>query len=846
MSTNTVMTSAPTEQPQTAQCWHCASPVPSALIDQQSEQQFCCSGCRTAYSIIHECGLDRYYALRDGAFSPSSESRSSTYEEMDDPTFHALHVATNPDGVSTVRLFLQGAHCAACVWLIERLPTILDGVEWTRLNLTRSTAEIRWRNDQVKLSRIAKMLESLGYPAHPLTDASKAEANRREDRRQLARLAVAGACAGNNMLIAFALYAGTFTGMAADHLELFRWVSTLIGLISLTWPGSVFFKGAWTALRTRTTHLDIPLALGLGAGGIAGLVNTIRGTGDIYFDSLSVLVFFLLVGRWIQFRQQRRAADSVSMLKSLTPRFARRVTDAKFSTIPIEAIQEGDLLEVRVGELVPADGTIIKGRSTIDEAILTGESKGRAVTVESSILAGSTNLSAPIQIRVSATGQDARIGKLMQLVEDASLLRAPIVALAHRVSGYFVLTVTILSLVTAVYWYATGSSLWLDHAIALLVVSCPCSLGLATPLAIAVAQGRAAKRSILIKGGEVIERLSSPASIWLDKTGTITEGKMRLVDWNGPRNYLPKVAAIETFANHPIAQSILDAAEEVPGDIEVGDFHQTMGAGVSASISGQRYVIGSVSFIKREGIVLHAAHEIQVAKLLQRGLTPVLVAIDTSLEVIAGIGDEIRPDAIAAIRELTARHWQVGILSGDDQRIVEQVASKVGIPSSLAKGGLLPEDKLRIVQQSAAKGTVVMVGDGVNDSAALAAATVGVAVKGGAEASLHAAPVYLAGGSLGTLVQLIDASRQTMRVIHRNFAVSLGYNAIAIGLAMGGMINPLVAALLMPASSLLVVASSVMSGTFTEREKHASHDESPNRLAPTDAPAMAVAMGDHS
>jgi Cu2+-exporting ATPase len=351
----------------------------------------------------------------------------------------------------------------------------------------------------------------------------------------------------------------------------------------------------------------------------------------------------------------------------------------------------------------------------------------------------------------------------------------------------------------------------------------------------------------LIKGGEVIERLSTPASVWLDKTGTITEGRMRLVEWKGSTDCLPQVAAIEKFANHPIAQSIVNAAGTVSDDIEVEDFHQTMGAGVSALVSGRRYMIGSVPFIKRSGISLRSDQENQVASLLKGGLTPVLVAVDESLEVIAGIGDELRSDAIAAIRELTARHWRVGILSGDDQRIVEQVASKVGIPSSLAKGGLLPEDKLRIIQQSAANGTVVMVGDGVNDSAALAAATVGVAVKGGAEASLHAAPVYLAGGSLSTLVELMDAARQTMRVIHRNFAVSLGYNAIAIGLAMAGMINPLVAALLMPASSLLVVASSVMSGTFAANSKQTSGRKSTSEESLVDPPAgWAVAMGDPS
>ena len=818
MPIDTIMTHANRDasHPPQTMCWHCATPVPASLLDANTESQFCCNGCRTAYSIIHDCGLDRYYSLRpNGEGSPTPNVRESSYEEMDDPVFAALHVHSQADGTSSIRLFLQGVHCAACVWLVERLPTIVHGVEWVRLSLTRSTVEIRWQHDVVKLSTIAKTLESLGYPPHPLTDASKAKANRNEDRRQIARLAVAGACAGNNMLIAFALYAGAFTGMEANHLQLFRWVSATIGLISLAWPGSVFFRGAWSALRTRTTHLDIPLAIGLGAGGIAGLVNTIRGTGDIYFDSLSVLVFFLLVGRWIQFRQQRRAADSVTMLKSLTPRSARRVTLSSVVTIPIEAIDEGDLLEVRVGEIIPADGELLVGRSTVDEAILTGESKGRRVESGSMVLAGSTNLSAPIQLRVTSVGDDARIGKLMQLVENASLVRAPIVALAHRISGYFVIVVTTLALTTAAYWYWNGSNAWLDHAIALLVVSCPCSLGLATPLAIAVAQGRAARQAILIKGGEVVERLAHPATIWLDKTGTITEGRMRLRRWHGHAELLPAVAAMEQLASHPIAQALVDAATDAPTrDITIKEFSQTMGSGVSATVDGQSIIAGSRRFVEESGVTLSDQDLRQLDELIRDGLTPVLIAVNGRLSAMAGVGDEVRAEAATAIGELTQRGWVVGILSGDDKTIVEQVAQQVGIPKDLARGGLLPEDKLRCVQDAAQAGTVVMVGDGVNDSAALAAATVGVAVKGGAEASLHAAQVYLAGGSLDMLVQLVDGSRRTMRVIHRNFAVSLGYNAIAIGLAMAGMINPLVAALLMPTSSLLVVAFSVMSSTF--------------------------------
>jgi Cu2+-exporting ATPase len=802
---------------QTADCWHCASPVPAAMFDPEVREQFCCSGCRTAYGIIHDCGLEEYYALRRelevGARPAVAEG--ATYEEMDDPAFTDLYVRVGEGGEASTLLLLEGVHCGACVWLVERLPLIAPGVVSARLNLTRASLEVRWRPEAVRLSTIARTLDRLGYPPHPLSDAGRKAAAEREDRRQLARLAVAGACAGNNMLVALALYAGAFSGMSAEHTELFRWTSALLGITSLAWPGSVFFRGAWAALRTRTTHLDVPLALGLGAGGIAGAANTVRGSGDVYFDSLSVLVFFLLAGRWVQFRQQRRAADSVGMLRSVTPRRATRWTPDGFRTIPVEGLRVGDLLLVGVGDVLPADGVVAEGETAVDESILTGESMGRAVRIGDAVFAGATNLTAPIQFRASAVGTQTRMGRLMQSVEDAALVRAPIVNLANRISGVFVAVVVTLAIATAVYWRSVGSPYWLEHAVALLVVSCPCSLGLATPLAIAVAQGRAARRSILVKGGEAIERLGQPGRVWLDKTGTLTEGRMKLRRWFGSAEALAVAAALERHAAHPVAQALVDAAAgEEQNLLQVKDFRQIAGAGATGRVEGDEVLVGSPEFLRRCGVDCAGAWERSFDAMIEEGLTAVGVSINGELAAVAGVGDEIRSDAAAAVRELAARGWCVGVLSGDNPKIVRQVAGRVGIDEADALGGLSPEEKRETVRRDSEAGTVVMVGDGVNDSAALAVATVGVAVKGGAEASLQAAQVYLARGGLRPLVELVEGSRRALRVVYANFAIALCYNAAAIGLAMAGWINPLTAAVLMPISSLTVVALSVAGPSF--------------------------------
>lgn len=774
-----------------------------------------------AYAIIREHDLADYYSLREriGGDSQSAAGRGSRYEEMDDATFHELYVTASNTGTAHTEFYLEGVHCAACVWLIERLPQVLPGVVEARVHLTNATVGLTWQPNVIPLSRVAQTLDRLGYPPHPRTDDSRQTARRRENRRQLGRLAVAAACAGNTMLIAVALYAGMFSGMEAEYRNLFRWFSALLGGLAVVWPGSVFFRGAWSAIRTRTPHMDLPVALGLGVGFVAGVFNTITGTGEVYFDSLSVLVFLLLVGRWIQFQQQQRAADSVAIMHAVTPRTAHRVQQGDVRDVPVEALQTGDIIVIGPGETIPVDGTILLGSSTIDQALLTGESTPIRATQGDELTAGAVNLSATIRLQVTATGYDSRIGKLARMVEEAALTKAPIVQIANRVGGYFVVVVMLLALGTAIYWSSAGLNTSLERAVALLIVACPCALALATPLALAVAQGRAARRSIVIKGGEALERLSKPGRIWLDKTGTLTEGHMTVRHWQGPEDIRPLLATLESQASHPIATAIVAAARESSAsstldEPQVEEFEQVQGAGIQGLVNGRELIAGSQALLRSHEIELTIEEQQQLAVVVSEGLTPVLVAVDGHFSSLLGVGDQLRADAAPAVRDLLARGWQLGILSGDHPDIVQQVAAQVGLENADVFGGVTPEEKLAIVKDSLRDSTVVMVGDGVNDTAALAAATVGVAVHGGAEVSLDAAAVYLGREGLTPLVELVDGAHATVRVIYRNFAASLSYNVVAVGLAATGWINPLVAAVLMPLSSLTVVGLSLGSRVF--------------------------------
>jgi Cu2+-exporting ATPase len=772
--------------------------------------------------MIHGCGLDRFYRLRENGDYEKKPARTTShrYAEFDDPAFvDRYHQQIDSETTRAVELYLEGVHCAACVWLVEKLPQVVPGVIDARLDLRRSLVRIRWRDEQVRLSQIARTLDSLGYPPHPARDADARELRRQEDHRFLILLGVAGACAGNVMTLAFALYGGVFTGIEAQYSHLFRWTSMLFGVIALAWPGSLFFRGALAALRTRTAHLDLPIALALLAGGVAGTVNAIRGSGEIYFDSLTMLVFLLLLGRWIQRRQQRWSADAVELLFSLTPTSARRVEEGEIREIPIEAVSPGDVLEVRAGDSVPSDGIVLEGRSMVDQSLLTGESQPIPAGEGDFLHAGTVNVAARLVFRVESVGGETRVGKLMQLVEQCSQRRAPVVQFADRLAGWFVVVVLCLAVLTFGIWMWIGSAHAVDHAVALLIVTCPCALGLATPLAVTVALGRAARRQILIKGGEVLELLAGEGRMVLDKTGTLTAGRTTLVAWHGDTKVKGLVAALERHSSHPIAQA-LTAAIELSDDSSamsmavVSDVEQRLGAGLCGTVAGRRVAVGTRDFIESLGMSVADEFAEAQAEAVWNGASPVLVGVDGDCVAVASFDDPLREDTARSVASLQRIGWQPVILSGDHADVVARVGERLGMELEASIGGATPEEKVEYVESSLQTGRVVMVGDGVNDSAALSAATVGIAVHGGAEASLAAADIYLNRPGLSAIVELVGAARATRRTIYCALGVSLGYNAVAASLAMAGLIGPLVAAVLMPISSFTVLALAFTSRTF--------------------------------
>ncbi len=814
-------------------CAHCGLPVPGNMLQSGQQLQFCCSGCKQVYAILHEEGFEEYYnyqALTDD--TPQAASISGrAFTDFDDETFQLNHVKDTETGTKTAQLYLEGVHCAACVWLVERYPLGQEGVLNIRLDLPRAVAEIEWDSEKVNLSNIARSLDRIGYSPHAYRASDVRQLRKKEDRALLIKLGVAIVCALNVMMVEGALYAGEYSGMESNFFSFFRWVAFGLTLPVVLFSARPFFTAALAGLKQHVPHMDLPISIGILAGFGFSAVSTLRGEGSVYFDSVCALVALLLAGRFLQQRAQRAALDLAERLNgSSFTEFARKIdTDGVSTEKPLETIVRGDRLEVLPGDIVPADGLVSVGRSRLNNAVITGESEPQSVRAGSDIHAGAINLDSRLEIVATAVGERTRLGALIKLVEQASSKRASIVRTADSISHYFVLTVLALATATGLYWAFIEPHRVLEQVIALLVVTCPCALGLATPTAVTVALAKAGRRGIFLKRPDLLEMLSKVDTAVFDKTGTLTRGESSLVRWQGSENTARLALALEMQTTHPLARSFARSFEHVTAShLQVTNVQESLGRGVSGTVDGHRVQIGNRRFMKQHEVAINTEWEQAEENLLKDLLSPLFVAVDGQLEAIAGFGDPIRPEAGAALDHLRDQGWKLHVSSGDNGRIVEQIAQQLNLPPEHVKGDQSPEEKLALIQhlldthENSNAGKVLMVGDGANDAAALAAADIGVSVHGGSGASIQAADVVLTRAGLNPIVELVEGGKRTLGIIHRCLIFSLIYNLACASLAFFGLVGPLLAAILMPISSLSVVGFAILGRSFASYDARKS------------------------
>jgi len=809
-----------------AACAHCGLAVPPAELHAGDDRQFCCAGCRQVYELIHAWGYEHYYRLvqeQQGALEPVRPS-GRDFADLDDARRQDEISDAVGDDRRRTRLYLEGVHCAACVWLVEKLPEALPGVCSVRLNLSSSVAEVVWQPGRVALSAVGRALDRLGYTPHVHTHARAHDARRAEDRALLLKVGVAAACAMNLMFLQGALYAGEASRMATPYVAFFRWLSLGVSLPVLLFSARPFFQTAWAGLRARVVHVDLPIALALAVAFVYSAVN-VPGQGPLYFDSLAALVAALLGARQVQRHAQRAALERADSLRGAAfVEFARRLEgeglNAAAREVPVEALEPGERVEVRSGELVPVDGVVLAGRSSLDNAVLTGESRPVEVHEGDAVSAGATNLGARLVVRVDAAGTRTRAGALYALVQEALSHRPQVLQVTDALARRFVAAVLGLAAVTAVAWASDGVQVVLQRVVALLVITCPCALGLAIPLAVSVGLMRGARAGIFVKNPDALERLRRVHTVLLDKTGTLTEGRATLVDWRGDDLAAALATALEAQSSHAVAQAFRATfGRRVEVARAVDDVREVPGQGIAGRVDGHAVAVGHLAFVTAEGARVPDDLSAHAASLLADGQSPVYVALDGRVAGVGGVGDALRADARSTLDRLRAQGLELRVLSGDHPAVVARVAGRLGLDPEHARGGLSPEQKRDAVAALAAEpgrqGAIVMVGDGVNDAAALALADVGVAVLGGAGASIVAADVVLTRPGVAPLLDLLSGAARVRAVIRRNLGLSLLYNLAGAVLAVAGLVGPLLAAVLMPVSSLAVTLMSTLSPTFT-------------------------------
>lgn len=796
-------------------CFHCGLPVPPgaryATLIEGRHEPMCCRGCEAVAEAIVAAGLTEFYRHRSTSArraEPLIPEQLRGLELYDRADLQKDFVRVESEHVRDAALMMEGIVCAACVWLNERHVTRLPGVLEFRVNYSNHRARVRWDERQIRLSEILTAISAIGYLAHPFDARRQEAAQKRERAVALRRLAVAGLGSMQVMMLAVALYAGDYQGMEDWIQRFLRWICLILTVPVVVYSAQPFYLAAGRDLRRRQLGMDVPVTLAIVAAFAASVWYTWQGGGEVYYDSVTMFVFFLLAGRFLEMAARHRAGQISEALVRMLPATATRIAaDGSEQVVSVAELNPGDRVRVRPGEIIPADGQIEEGASRVDESLLTGESLPLARGVGETLIGGAVNVESPLLIRIEKVGSETVLSGIVRLLERAQGEKPRLALLADRIAAWFVATLLIVALaVFCTWWSLRDFDTAFRITLAVLVVTCPCALSLATPTAIVAATGALTRLGLLTTRGHALETLARANHLILDKTGTLTYGRPRVVAIEptgelSTHNCLILAGALERGSEHPVGRALAEAAGlTLP---EVTGLRNTPGSGVEGWIDGQRYRLGRAEFVA--GLNGKPPNE---ASHHDPASSWVALANDSGIVAWFGLADSLRPGAAESVAALQRRGLTVELLSGDQPTAVAHIARMVGIASAL--GGMSPQDKLERLRTLQRAGKVVaMVGDGVNDAPVLAAAQVSLAMGSGTQLAHATADMVLLSERLTHLVCGVDMARKTLAVMRQNFAWAIGYNVIALPLAASGWLTPWMSALGMSFSSLLVVVNAL-------------------------------------
>ncbi|MGD9788121.1 MAG: heavy metal translocating P-type ATPase, partial [Sulfuricellaceae bacterium] len=719
------------------------------------------------------------------------------------PEIQKSFVITPEEHLKQASLILEGITCAACVWLNERHLQQLPGIKEVLVNYSNHRARVTWDEREIDLARILKEIQLLGYSAHPFNAKQQEDVRKKERQRDLRRIAVAGISMMQVMMLAVALYSGDYSGIEESTKVLLRYVSLLMTLPVMFYAAIPFYQSAWRAIRSGQMNMDVPVTLAIISAFGGSLWMTVNNSGVVYYDAVCMFSLFLLTTRFLERNAREKSTEAAENLLKLMPAMATRLQNGEQTVVAVMELEVGDLILVKPGETIPADGVVEQGVSSADESLLTGESRPVSKEVGSGAIAGSLNLEGPLQIRVSGVGENTVIAGIIRMLDRAQAEKPRLAQLADRVAGYFTYGLLVLTALAVIGWLLVDPGKAFPVGLAVLVVTCPCALSLAAPAAFAAAGSRLLKRGILLTRGHALETLSHVNHVVFDKTGTLTFGKpflhqtVALADVDEAR-CLALAASLEQASEHPLAASFLYANKG--SLLPVMDAQNIPGKGVAGTIEGVRFTLGN-----RSMSAVAPAGEIEG---VPPGATVVWLCDEKRPLAAFALSDELRPQARAAIEGLKGQGLKVTILSGDSRPAVEYMAKQLGIESCCWEQR--PEDKLAALQRFQQAGDVVaMIGDGVNDAPVLAGSQVSIAMGGGTDVARATSDIVLLTQNLTDVVQALETGRQSIQIMRQNFVWAIGYNALAVPFAMFGYIPPWLAAIGMSASSLVVVVNAL-------------------------------------
>ncbi|MFM9882689.1 MAG: heavy metal translocating P-type ATPase, partial [Burkholderiales bacterium] len=804
-------------------CFHCGLAVRErgrfTIRYRGRDEPLCCAGCEAVARTIVAGGFDAYYVHRSAAASridPLVPAIIADAKLYDRPDVQASFVRPLADGEREAGLVLEGIQCPACIWLNEQHLMRLGGVTSVRIDYTTRRARIRWDASRIALSDILQAIRAIGYVAYPYDAARIEDVRRRERRTALWQLFVAGFGMMQVMMFAYPAYLAGDGDMTRDIEQLMRIAGLALTIPVIAWSATPFYRGAWRDVRIGRLGMDIPIVLGIAIAFAASVWATVAQSGDVWFDSITMFIFFLLAGRAIERAVRDRASRRIEDLARRLPAIAERLpaypANECCERIPAAALAAADHVRIAAGAVAPADGVVIDGQASFDESALTGESRPVPKAPGDHIIGGTINQTSAVVMRVERVGPDTWLASIERMIERAATAKPRFVRLADHYAGVFVASILMLAAASAIGWWAIDSRQGLLAAVAVLVVTCPCALSLATPIAFTASTSYLAGRGVLVADPEAIEKLARIRHIVFDKTGSLTDGRLSLstIDLLGASSRIDCLriaASLERTAIHPMARGVLMAAavEGINAPIAEG-VRETPGGGVEGTVDGRRYRLGTVRYSG-------ALHEIP-ASMFDHAADQSLawLADESGWRGTFAFADSIRADARDTVMALRSRDLRISMLSGDEPGVVDDVARQLSITDY--EGGLTPAAKRdRIVATQRAGDLVAMVGDGVNDGPVLAQADVSIAVANAAPLAHHAASIVLLDDRLLNIDLAIDTAHRTMRIVRQNLAWAFAYNIASVPLAALGYVPPWLAGLGMAASSLAVVANSARLAT---------------------------------